>query len=103
MVYQTEKLLKEHGDKVGPDDKARIESALAGVRQVQQGSDKAQIEKALEELTQASHRLAEAMYKQSQEPGAAPGGADSAKPSGAEAGGGAVEADYEVLDEEKKP
>jgi molecular chaperone DnaK len=104
MVYQTEKLLKEHGGKVSAEERSKIENAIKGVRDVQHGSDRAVLERALEELTQASHRLAEAMYKQAQEAGAQP--AEPGPSTSAGAGGqpgGAVEADYEVMDEENKP
>jgi molecular chaperone DnaK len=102
LVYQTEKLLREHGGKVSADERSHIERAIQGVRDVQQGSDRSAIDKAVDELTQASHKLAEAMYKQAQEPGGKPEEGPSA-PSSESGPKGAVEADYEVMDEENKP
>lgn len=108
LVYGTEKTLKEHGDKIDEDDRKKIESALESLKGVQAGSDKAAIDSATEELTQASHKLAEVIYAQAQadaqKSGTAPGAEDSAsaESTGSDAGtGGAVEADYEVVDDEK--
>lgn len=106
LVYGTEKTLKEHGDKIEEDDRKKIESAIESLKSVQGGSDKAEIDKGIEELTQASHKLAEVIYAQAQADAqkseAAPGaeGTDAAEPAGSDAGG-AVEADYEVVDDDK--
>ena len=75
MVYQVEKMLKEHRDKIGDDDAKNVESALEATRKAMSGGSVEEISKATDNLTQASHKLAEAMYK-SQSPGsggAAPG------------------------------
>ena len=63
MVYSTEKTLKEHRDKVSDEDAAKIEAAIEETRKAVQGSNLDEINKAIENLTQASHKLAEAMYK----------------------------------------
>ena len=68
MVYQVEKTLKEHGDKISADDKGQVESALADAKKALEGTDAAAMNSAREKLTQASHKLAEVMYKASQTP-----------------------------------
>ena len=107
MVYTTEKTLKDFGDKVSADEKKQIEDAIAKVQSVQAGSDTVAIDRAVEELTRASHKLAEEMYKQTaagqQNAGASetadgPSASESAKPSD----GGAVDAEYEVVDDKDK-
>ncbi len=81
MVYMTEKTLKEHGDKVDASTKTAIESAITKTKTAMEGSDPEEIKKSVEELQQASHKLAEAMYKQ------ASGGPGTGGPEGGPAGG----------------
>ena len=66
-VYATEKSLKDFGDKVSDDEKKVIQAKIDGLREMLKKSDpgKEEIEKALDELTQASHKLAEQIYKAS--------------------------------------
>ncbi len=96
MVYGIEKNVKEFGDKIGPDEKAKIEEAIAKVKKTLEGDDAAAIRSAQEELTQASHKLAEAMYaKSSGQPGA---GAGPEAGAGAGAGAEAGKKDETVVD-----
>jgi len=67
LVYSTEKILNEHRDKVSEADASAIEDALAETRKAIEEGDTEGINKAVEGLTQASHRLAEVMYQSSQE------------------------------------
>jgi len=108
LVYGTEKTLKEHGDKVEEEERKRIESAIETLKSAQAGSDKAAIDTAIEEVNQASHKLAEVIYAkaqaEAQKAGAASGAESSAETdaeSSASDSGGAVEADYEVVDDDK--
>jgi molecular chaperone DnaK len=75
-IYQTEKSLKEHGDKLEEGDRSHIESALAEAKEAVSGSDVERIKRSTDELMTASQRLAEVIYRQSQpqadQPGAAP-------------------------------
>ena len=64
LIYQTEKTLKDHGDNLSPDDKNALESALEEGREALKGDDVAAMEKARDRITENSHKLAEAMYKQ---------------------------------------
>ncbi|WP_419662553.1 DnaK2: chaperone Hsp70 family [Desulfosarcina variabilis str. Montpellier] len=98
LIYSTEKSLKDLGDKVDAETRSKIETASAALKKAMEGEDVAEIQRLSEELTQASHKVAEAMYKQASEAGAAGGapGADAAGDAGA--GGGAGAADDDVVD-----
>jgi molecular chaperone DnaK len=111
LIYATEKTLREHGDKVSADDKKAIETAIEELKRVQSSEVLATINAAKEKLVQASHKLAEQMYKQAQQAAGAqagPGGqgGPSAGPAGGSTGDkaqdGAVDADFEVVDDDKK-
>jgi molecular chaperone DnaK len=73
FVYNVEKMLKEHGDKISGDEKSNVESALVDAKKALEGTDVAAMNSARERLTEASHKLAEAMYKAAQPQGGAPG------------------------------
>ncbi len=64
MVYSVEKLLKENRDKISESDAKNIESALEDAKKTLQEGDISKINAAVDRLTSASHKLAEAMYKQ---------------------------------------
>ena len=84
MVYQTEKLLRENGDKVPGDEKTRIETALADLKSVKDGSDIEAIKRNVETLSTASQSFAQKLYESaaaSAEGGAGGGSADSDRPS----------------------
>jgi molecular chaperone DnaK len=66
MVYNIEKMLKEHGDKISGSERGDVENALADAKKAIEGGDKAQMDSAREKLTAASHKLAEQMYKATQ-------------------------------------
>jgi molecular chaperone DnaK len=105
MVYSVEKLLKENRDKISEGDAKNIESALEDAKKTLQEGDISKINAAVDRLTSASHKLAEAMYKQAstaraaqEAPGAAPGAASSA--SGAAGSQDKSKGDGEVIDAE---
>jgi molecular chaperone DnaK len=106
LIYSTEKSLKEHGDKLGADDRKSIEAAIGDLRGVLDTADTATLKSKTENLAQLSMKLGEAMYRAQAESagGAGPGdGADG----GASGGGGArdenvVDADFEEVDDDKK-
>ena len=76
MVYNVEKTLKEHRDKVGDEDAKNIEGAIEDVKKAIGENDADKLNAATDKLTQASHKLAEAMYKASSTPpGTGPQGA----------------------------
>jgi molecular chaperone DnaK len=105
MVYSVEKLLKENRDKISESDAKNIESALEDAKKTLQEGDISKINAAVDRLTSASHKLAEAMYKQAstsraaqEAPGSAPGASSSA--SGAAGAQGKSKGDGEVIDAE---
>jgi molecular chaperone DnaK len=98
LIYQTEKTLKEFGDKVPAADKQAIEEATANLRQTMKTDDKAAIDTAIEKLQKVSYKLAEEMYHQKEAgPQPGPSAAQPDKDSGKK-----VDADYTVIDEDKK-
>ncbi|OGX31181.1 MAG: molecular chaperone DnaK [Omnitrophica WOR_2 bacterium RIFCSPHIGHO2_02_FULL_46_37] len=64
LIYATEKSLKEFGDKVSASDKENIQKKLDNLKEAVKGKDLERIKKAMEDLTAASHKLAEEIYKQ---------------------------------------
>jgi len=72
MVYNIEKMLKEHRDKVGADDAKAVEEALADTKKAMSEGGIDRINQATSKLETASHKLAEAMYKSSSQPSGAP-------------------------------
>jgi molecular chaperone DnaK len=115
-VYAAERMLKDTGEKLGADDKQAIEAAMDGVKKAAEGTDPSAIQKALDQLTAAQHKAAEALYRQqaagaSAGPGgAAAGGADGSAGQGGGASGGSTGPgqaggdviDAEVVDEGKQ-
>jgi len=101
LVYTTEKSLKEYGDKVSQDDKKKIEDALEELKKVMGGSDIQAIRGAMDQVTQASHKLAEEMYRRAAQQKAGEEKKEET-PKEETKKEGAVEAEYEVMDDDKK-
>jgi molecular chaperone DnaK len=104
VVYSTEKLLREQGDKVDAADKQATEAALGELREALKGDDLDRIKRAQEATVQASHKLSEAMYREAQakaQPG--PGGPAEPGPTGGTTPpkGDVVDAEFEDLGEKK--
>jgi molecular chaperone DnaK len=107
LIYSTEKSLKELGDKVDADTKSKVESAMEALKKTIDSDNVDEIKRLTEELTQSSHKLAEAMYQQAaQENPSADGPGPEAEGAQEAAGAGAdddvVDADFEEVKEEKK-
>jgi molecular chaperone DnaK len=114
LIYNTEKSMREFGEKVSAADRQNIERAIEDLRKVLDSQDIPLVKTKIEALKQASYRLAEEIYRTSQAsgagPSAGPGGAgpgggpqESSAGSEAGAGKGTVEdVDYEVVDDEQK-
>jgi molecular chaperone DnaK len=98
LVYSVEKMLKEHRDKISESDARNIEAAVEEAKKAIQEGDLSKINAAVERLTTASHKLAEAMYKQAATSPPAP----EPEPAEAQAGGakGKSKGDGEVIDAE---
>jgi len=107
MVYNIEKMLKEHRDKVGADDAKAVEEALADTKKAMQEGGIDRINQATSKLETASHKLAEAMYKASSQPGGTPPqGGPGAGGNGAGAGepkpkDNVVDAEFVDVDDKK--
>jgi molecular chaperone DnaK len=101
MVYQIEKMLKEQGDKISGSDRGEVENALADAKKALESNDKTQMEHARQTLTQASHKLAEQMYKSAQAQTPPPGAGPSGSTAGPQPGGnGEAKKDEGVIDAE---
>jgi molecular chaperone DnaK len=103
LLYQTEKTLKDYGDKVSGDEKASIEAAIASLKEALKGSDQEKIKAGTEELERVSFKLAEAMYQQPS------GGAPETDPDGRSSGGPSrpggddvIDVDFKASDDKKK-
>jgi molecular chaperone DnaK len=101
LVYSTEKTYEENREKLSADDKGMLEAALADAKKALEGDDADAIRAAAGTLEQASHKLAEAMYRQAgAEAGGPEAGAGGAQSGGPTGGPGAGGADDEVIDAE---
>jgi molecular chaperone DnaK len=97
LVYNTEKILTENRDKISDDDAKAVEDAVADTMKAMEGDDVQAINKAVENLTQASHRLAEVMYQSAPQGGQEPPPDD---PEGSSEGTSEGQPDDEVIDAE---
>ncbi|HXZ33056.1 MAG TPA: molecular chaperone DnaK [Terriglobales bacterium] len=99
MVYSVEKMLREQGDKISGSERGDVENAIADAKKALEGGDKTAMDRARENLTRASHKLAEQMYKaaQAQAPGAGPSAGAGPAPGG---NGEAKKKDEGVIDAE---
>ncbi len=107
VVLQTRKALEEHGGKVSPEIRGKIESALSTLETAMKGEEKDPIDRGLKELESVSMELGKAVYEaEAAKAGAAGGGGPAStaegKPSGGDgAGGDVIDAEFEVKDEKK--
>jgi len=103
LAYEVEKNLKEHGDKIDPAVKSRVESELGRVREALQGEDAGRLQEAVDALNKAWHEAAAAMYQSAgptggnPAPGGEPGGETPGDAGPRRKGDGAVDADFEVV------
>lgn len=104
LVYQTEKNLKEYGDKLDSETKNKLEAAVGRVKEAQKGSNTDELKSSVDALNEVWQSASQQMYQQA---GSQPG-AEGAQPgpgaeagAQAESGGDVKDADYEVVDDEK--
>jgi len=107
LIYSTEKSIKDLGDKIDAATKGKVEAAIEPLKKAMEGNDVAEIKRLSEELTQASHKLAEAMYQKASQADQQQAGADAAggpeQPGPSASDEDVVDADFEeVKDDEKK-
>jgi molecular chaperone DnaK len=104
LIYHTEKTLREMGDKVDGATKQNIEEHVQRLKTAMEGDDAEAIKRGSDELMQASHKVAEAMYQRASQAGA--GGAQQQPGGGASGAAGGdeevVEAEFEEVNEDKK-
>ncbi|MBS3758727.1 MAG: molecular chaperone DnaK [Desulfobacterales bacterium] len=108
LIYSTEKSLNELGDKVDSGTKSQIEEIIGRLKKEIEGDDTEKIKSISEELTQASHKLAETMYQQAsesggdQQAGAEAGGESQSQQSSGSEDEDVVDADYEEVKDDNK-
>ena len=101
LIYSTEKSIKEMGDKVDDATKSGVESAIASLKTAMETEDTDEIKRLSEELTQTSHKLAEAMYQQASQGQAGESGAQTSSDQASGASDDdVVDADFEEVKEE---
>jgi molecular chaperone DnaK len=101
LIYSTEKSLKEYGDKISSDEKAKINSAMQELKDAMSSDSVEQIKSKTEALQQAAYKLAEEMYKASASQQGAAGpetGAQDASSQQKKTDDGVEDADFEVVD-----
>ena len=102
-VYQTEKSLKDLGDKVTADEKAAVEAVIADLKEKMNGTDIEAIRVATEKVSETFYPIAQKMYQQTE--GAAEGGEQNYQSAGESTTSNddnVVDADYEVVDDDDK-
>lgn len=103
LIYTTEKSLRDLGDKVDSALKAEIENKIAELKKVMEGEDEQAIRRAMDDLAQASHRLAERLYQNTSQAGGATGAGSSSAGTGSNSSGsGSGGQDDDVVDAEYK-
>ena len=104
LVFQVEKNLKEHGEKINADDKSKIESDLKDLKEAVEKNDLDAMKQKTQDLTQSSMKMGEAMYKDQQAAGGTAGAEQPQSDSKQESSkdDDVIDADYEEVDEDKK-
>src|SRR5262245_44540250 len=99
LVYQTEKTLAEHGPNLDPDTRGGIETALTDAKKALESQDADTIRRATDELSRASHKLAEAMYAKASTPPGGDGAGTGESPGADKKKDDVVEAEFEEVKE----
>ncbi len=102
LIYSTEKSLKEYGEKVDDETKKNIEAGIETLKKALEGTDLEEIKKATEGLSEAAHKLAEAMYADAQAGAGAAGQADAGESDDKADKDDVVDAEFEEVKDEKK-
>jgi molecular chaperone DnaK len=102
LVYQTEKMLNEHRSKLSESDAKAVEAAIADCKKALEGGDVSAINRAADALTQASHKVAEAMYKSGGQAGGDSGSGGQTGAKSGEKSDDVIDAEYVDADEKKK-
>src|SRR5262249_25549643 len=102
LVYQTEKMLNENRSKLSDSDAKAVEAAIAECKKALESGDVTAINRAADALTQASHKVAEAMYKAGARPGGDVGPTQDAGSKGGQKTDDVIDAEYVDADDKKK-
>jgi molecular chaperone DnaK len=102
LVYQTEKLLRENRDKLSESDAKTVEAAVADCKKALDEKDIDRINRAADALMQASHKVAESMYKTGAQAGSQASGPGQTSGGGREKGDDVIDAEYVDADDKKK-
>ncbi len=97
LCYQTEKMLNENREKLPIAELGTLDTAISAAKEALKGEEVGKQREALDQLTKASHRLAELLYQQAQSKQAAPGEQSQSEPSQGAPEGGVVDAEFEDL------
>jgi len=100
LVHSVRKSLKDYGDKLGADEKSKIEAALKDAEEVMKSDDKAKIDAAAQTLAQAAQKLGEKMYAESQQKQGAQGNAEPSASKPADEGN-VVDAEFTEVKDRK--
>ena len=105
LIHATEKSLKEHGSKIGAEDKKKIEASLEALKKVKDSDNKEELKSKIDALTQASMKLGEEIYKEAQKEAAKQQQAGEAKPASTQEDNKTdkkkVDAEFEEVDKKK--
>ncbi len=104
LIFQVEKNIKEHGDKISPEDKSKIEADLKDLKEALEKNEIETIKQKTQDLTQSSMKMGEAMYKD-QQSSEAPGGEQPKQEENTsenKSDDDVIDADYEEVDDDKK-
>ena len=102
LINQTEKNIKEHGDKISEEDKAKINTDIEELKKVKDGDDIESIKTKTEALVQSSLKLGEAIYKQNPQDAAPQPEQSGEEPASEKKDEKVVDAEFEEVDENKK-
>ena len=102
LVYNSEKTLKELGDKISGEEKAKVETEIANVKKALEGTDVENIKQATEKLTTAFYEISEKLYKQASAAQGAAAGSETAQEGTTDNGETVYDAEYNVEDDDKK-
>ncbi len=116
LAYQTEKMLKEHGEKIAADKKEKVEKAIESLKEAIKSDDTERIKSAMDALNTEMQAVSADLYSQAQAQQEAAGGAAAGENAGAEGkaeggdtppqdgkdSGDVIDADFEMVDDDKK-
>lgn len=102
IVYASEKLLKEQGDKMSQQDRLNLETAINRLKDVMNSENADAIKKAMEEVTNVTYRISQELYRHAGPTSSTTTSSEASSTSSTSQGEKVVDADYKVVDEDKK-